>query len=75
MFTLHILLRYGSERLKKEYLAPSITGEYVGCVGSSEPGAGSDVANIKVMTQNLVYQMLNIFHLKTRPGLFVKATI
>ncbi|XP_037025034.1 probable acyl-CoA dehydrogenase 6 [Bradysia coprophila] len=38
---------YGSERLKKEFLVPSITGEYVGCVGSSEPGAGSDVANIK----------------------------
>lgn len=32
---------------------PSITGEFVGCVGSSEPGAGSDVANIKV------YELLN----------------
>jgi citronellyl-CoA dehydrogenase len=38
---------YGSERLKQEFLVPSITGEYVGCIGASEPGAGSDVANMK----------------------------
>jgi len=41
------LARFGSDEVKKEFLAPSITGEYVACLGVSEPGAGSDVASIK----------------------------
>jgi citronellyl-CoA dehydrogenase len=41
------LARFGSEDLKKEFLAPSIAGDMVGCIGVSEPGAGSDVASIK----------------------------
>jgi citronellyl-CoA dehydrogenase len=41
------LSRFGSDELRREYLAPSIQGEYVACIGVSEPGAGSDVANIK----------------------------
>ena len=41
------LARFGSEELKHEYLAPSIAGDLVACIGVSEPGAGSDVANIK----------------------------
>ena len=41
------LARYGSDELRKEFLAPSISGEYVACLGVSEPGAGSDVASIK----------------------------
>ena len=41
------LTRFGSDELKREFLAPSIAGDYVGCLGVSEPGAGSDVANIK----------------------------
>jgi citronellyl-CoA dehydrogenase len=41
------LARFGSEELKKEFLAPSIAGDMVGCIGVSEPGAGSDVASIK----------------------------
>jgi len=41
------LARFGSEELKREYLAPSIAGDLVACIGVSEPGAGSDVANIK----------------------------
>jgi citronellyl-CoA dehydrogenase len=41
------LARFGSEALKKEFLAPSIAGDRVGCIGVSEPGAGSDVASIK----------------------------
>lgn len=35
---------YGSDELKAEFLAPSIAGEKVACIGVSEPGAGSDVA-------------------------------
>lgn len=41
------LSRFGSDELRHEFLAPSISGEYVACIGVSEPGAGSDVANIK----------------------------
>ena len=38
------LARFGSDELRREFLAPSISGEYVACLGVSEPGAGSDVA-------------------------------
>src|SRR5579863_10553267 len=41
------LARYGSDALRREFLAPAISGEAVACVGVSEPGAGSDVAEIK----------------------------
>jgi citronellyl-CoA dehydrogenase len=41
------LNRFGSEELKKRFLAPSIAGEIVGCLGVSEPGGGSDVAAIR----------------------------
>jgi citronellyl-CoA dehydrogenase len=41
------LARFGSLELRKEYLEPSIAGDLVGCIGVSEVGAGSDVANIK----------------------------
>jgi len=41
------LARFGSDELKREFLAPSISGEYVACLGVSEVGAGSDVASLK----------------------------
>ena len=41
------LARFGSDEVKKEFLAPSISGEYVACLGVSEVGAGSDVASIR----------------------------
>jgi citronellyl-CoA dehydrogenase len=41
------LARFGSDELRREYLAPSIAGELVGCLGVSEPGGGSDVAAVK----------------------------
>jgi citronellyl-CoA dehydrogenase len=41
------LARFGSDEVRKEFLAPSISGEYVACLGVSEVGAGSDVASIK----------------------------
>jgi citronellyl-CoA dehydrogenase len=41
------LARFGSEELKREFLTPSIKGDYVACLGVSEVGAGSDVASIK----------------------------
>ena len=41
------LARFGSDELRKEFLMPAIAGDMVGCIGVSEPGAGSDVAGIK----------------------------
>jgi citronellyl-CoA dehydrogenase len=41
------LARFGSDELRQEFLVPTITGDYVACLGVSEVGAGSDVASIK----------------------------
>jgi len=41
------LARFGSAELKREFLAPSIAGDMVGCIGVSEVGGGSDVAALK----------------------------
>lgn len=41
------LARFGSEQLCNEFLVPAIKGEMVASIAVSEPGAGSDVANIK----------------------------
>jgi len=41
------LARFGSDELRREFLAPAISGDMVACVGVSEPGAGSNVAAIK----------------------------
>lgn len=41
------LARFGSDELRREFLAPAISGEAVACVGVSEPGAGSDVAAVR----------------------------
>ena len=45
------LARFGSDELKREFLAPAIAGDMVGCIGVSEPGAGSDVAGIKAQAR------------------------
>ena len=41
------LARFGGDELRKEFLMPAIAGDMVGCIGVSEPGAGSDVAGMK----------------------------
>jgi citronellyl-CoA dehydrogenase len=41
------LARFGSDELRTEFLAPTIAGDYVACLGVSEPGGGSDVAAVK----------------------------
>jgi citronellyl-CoA dehydrogenase len=41
------LARFGTDELRREYLAPSIAGDMVGCLGVSEPGGGSDVAALR----------------------------
>jgi alkylation response protein AidB-like acyl-CoA dehydrogenase len=37
----------GTEEQKQGYLAPSIAGEKIGCLGITEPDAGSDVSGIR----------------------------
>ncbi len=41
------LARFGSDELRHAYLAPSIAGDMVGCLGVSETTGGSDVAALK----------------------------
>lgn len=41
------LAKFGSDEVRREFLAPSIAGDFVACLGVSEVGAGSDVASIK----------------------------
>lgn len=41
------IFKHGSDFLKEKYLKPTIRGEAVSCIGITEPGAGSDVANIQ----------------------------
>ena len=41
------LSKFGSDQLRKDFLAPAISGDMVTCIGVSEPGGGSDVASVK----------------------------
>jgi alkylation response protein AidB-like acyl-CoA dehydrogenase len=41
------IISHGSTYLKENYLKPAIAGEKIGCIGITEPGAGSDAANIQ----------------------------
>ncbi len=41
------IAKFGSTELKEQFLAPTITGEYVAAIAVSETGAGSDVAGLK----------------------------
>ncbi|MEV0680566.1 acyl-CoA dehydrogenase family protein [Actinosynnema sp. NPDC050436] len=43
----HYVLAYGSEEQKRRWLPKLASGEYVGAIAMSEPGAGSDLQNIR----------------------------
>ncbi len=45
------LARWGSDELRKEFLAPAITGDLVTSIAVSETGGGSDVAAIKTVAK------------------------
>lgn len=51
------IYKHGSDFLKDKYLKGVISGELVSCIGITEPGAGSDVANIqtKAIAENGEY--------------------
>ena len=42
------ILYYANEDQKREYLVPTIEGDRISCFAITEPGAGSDAANIKL---------------------------
>lgn len=41
------LARFGTDELKRKYLAPAIRGEHVAAIAVTEPSGGSDVAGIR----------------------------
>lgn len=47
------LVNFGSDRLKREFLEPTIKGDYVASVAISEPSGGSDVAAIKTSAKEV----------------------
>src|SRR5437879_9462224 len=42
----YFVYKYGSEELRRRYLVPALRGDLVATFALTEPGAGSDVANI-----------------------------
>jgi alkylation response protein AidB-like acyl-CoA dehydrogenase len=41
------IFTHGTEEQKKKYIPKLASGEWVGCMGLTEPGAGSDVASLR----------------------------
>ena len=41
------IVNYGSEEMKRKYLPKMVSGEMIGAIAMSEPGAGSDLQGVK----------------------------
>lgn len=79
------LNKEGNDYIKEKYLAPSISGDKIGCLGVTEPFGGSDVAGMrttavkkgdnyiingsKTFITNGVFSDYMIIAAKTNPGL------
>lgn len=48
-----IINEIGTDEQKKEFLEPALKGEKIAALGVSEPGCGSDVANIKTTARRV----------------------
>lgn len=48
-----IIAEIGTEEQKEEFLAPAVAGEKIAALGISEPGGGSDVANIRTTARRV----------------------
>ncbi|MBY6189863.1 acyl-CoA dehydrogenase family protein [Microbulbifer agarilyticus] len=46
-----VIMAFGSEEQKAEYLPKMLSGEHYWCQGYSEPGAGSDLASLKLKAE------------------------
>ena len=45
------IYKYGSDKLKEKYLPGIISGDLIGCIGITEPDAGSDTKNIQTRAE------------------------
>jgi alkylation response protein AidB-like acyl-CoA dehydrogenase len=48
-----ILIRYGDTPLLQEYLAGTLDGKLVGCLGASEPAGGSDLNGVRTTARRV----------------------
>ncbi len=46
------ILRYGNEEQKQYYLPKMVSGEFVGCIGMTEPNAGSDLKSLQTTAED-----------------------
>ena len=47
-----VIMAFGSEEQKAEYLPKMLSGEHYWCQGYSEPGSGSDLASLKLKAES-----------------------
>ena len=48
-----IIDKVGGDDVKKEFLAPAVAGEKIAALGVTEPGVGSDVANLRTSARRV----------------------
>ncbi len=47
VFSMHWIDKFGTKEQRDKYMPKLASGEWIGCIGISEPEAGSDVASLK----------------------------
>lgn len=48
-----IIDKVGNDEVKKEFLAPAVAGDKIAALGVTEPGVGSDVANLRTTARRV----------------------